>query len=66
MAVHLCEGPDLGKVNILPVTQGNDLVKRKDEVESIVQYILFVQSLTVLWDLQGGREGGREGGGGGM
>ena len=60
VAVHLCEGPDLGKVNILPVTQGNDLVKRKDEVESIVQYILFIQSLTVLWDLEGGRERGRE------
>ena len=59
MTVHLCEGPDLSQVHILPVSQGNNLVKGKDEVKGIVQYILFIQSLTVLWDLgEEGREGG--------
>ena len=54
MTVHLCEGPDLSQVHILSVSQGNDLIKGKDEVKGVVQDILFIQSLTVLWDL--GRE----------
>ena len=64
MRVHLCEGPDLSQVHILSVSQGNDLVKGKYQVKGIVQYVLFVQPLTVLWDLEEGREereGGREG-----
>ena len=42
MTVHLREGPYLSQVHILSVSQGNDLIKGKDEVKGIVQYILFV------------------------
>lgn len=51
VAVHLCEGPDLSQVHALSVAQGYDLIECKDQVKCIVQNILFIQRMTVLWDL---------------
>lgn len=52
MRVHLCEGADLGQVDVLTVAQGHDLVKGKDEVEAVLGDLTLLQHAAVLWDLQ--------------
>ena len=52
MTVHLCECSDLCQIYVLTVTESNNLIKCKYQVKHVVQYVLFIQRLTVLGNLQ--------------
>lgn len=53
MGVHLCEGADLSQVDVLPVAQGYDFIKGKDEVEAVLRNLALLQHAAVFWDLEG-------------
>ena len=42
VAVHLEEGLDLADCEVLPVTQGDQLVKSAEQLVGILQYLAFV------------------------
>lgn len=51
MRVHLGERPDLCQIDVLSVTEGNNLVKGKDEVEAVLRDLAFLQHAAVLRNL---------------
>ena len=51
MGVHLSEGLDLRQVDVLSVTEGNDLIKGEDELEGLLDDFRLLHLLAVLRDL---------------
>jgi len=52
MALHLGERSDLRSRHTLAITQGNNLIKGKNELESVAQDLLLVQTAAVFRDLE--------------
>lgn len=50
--VHLCEGADLSQVDVLSVAKRYDFVKGKDQVETVLGNLAFLQNATVFRDLR--------------
>jgi hypothetical protein len=40
--VHFCKGSDLCQVNILPVSQGNNFIKSKNQIKTVLRYFIFL------------------------
>lgn len=52
MRVHLCEGADLSQVDVLSVAKCYNFVKGKDQVETVLRNLAFLQNATVFRDLR--------------
>lgn len=50
--VHLCEGADLSQVDVLSVAKRYDFVKGKDQVETVLRNLAFLQHAAVFRDLR--------------
>lgn len=42
MRIHFCEGSDLCQVNILPVSQGNNFIKSKYQIKTVIRYFILL------------------------